>query len=89
MADLVPEYLTFDYRCRYRGIPGAHHDPEDYPMVWTVKVKGTVWDDDDDDGGDGKEVTVGAAQLYMVPDAGNHRPVLHPGRREPRSGQRS
>ncbi|HAG59442.1 MAG TPA: hypothetical protein DCL83_09025 [Arthrobacter bacterium] len=71
MADLVPEYLTFDYRCRYRGIPGAHHDPEDYPMVWTVKVKGTVWDDDDDDdGGDGKEVTVGEAQLYVVPDAG-------------------
>lgn len=69
MADLVPEYLTFDYRCQFRGIPGARHDPEDYPMVWTVKVKGIVWDDDDD-GGDGKEVTVGKAELYVVPDAG-------------------
>lgn len=38
-------------------------------MVWTVKVRGTVWDDEDDSG-DGKEVTVGKAQLYVVPDAG-------------------
>lgn len=69
MSDIVPEYLTFDYRCNFRGIPGAHHDPEDYPMVWTVRVKGTVWDDDDD-GGDGREVNVGEAKLYVVPDAG-------------------
>lgn len=69
MADLVPEYLTYDYRCRFRGVPGVHHDPEDYPMVWTVKVKGTVWEDGDDSG-DGKEVTVGQAELYVVPDAG-------------------
>ena len=37
-------------------------------MFWTVKVKGRVWDDGDD--GDGKEVTVGGAELYIVPDAG-------------------
>jgi GNAT superfamily N-acetyltransferase len=69
MADLVPEYLTYDYRCTFRGVPGVHHDPDDYPMFWTVKVKGRVWDDNDD-GGDGKEVPVGEAGLYIVPDAG-------------------
>ncbi|ALV43367.1 hypothetical protein AU252_21170 [Pseudarthrobacter sulfonivorans] len=69
MADLVPEYLTFDYSCRFRGVPGAHHDPEDYPVSWTARVIGTVWDEDDD-GGDGTEVTVGEAHLYLVPDAG-------------------
>jgi GNAT superfamily N-acetyltransferase len=69
MADLVPEYLTFDYRCRFRGIPGVHHDPDDYPMFWTVKVRGRVWDEQDD-GGDGREVPVGEAELYIVPDAG-------------------
>ncbi|WP_255770049.1 hypothetical protein [Pseudarthrobacter sulfonivorans] len=69
MAGLVPEYLTFDYRCHFRGIPGAHHDPEDYPVPWTVTVTGTVWDEDDD-GADGMEVPVGKAQLYLVPDAG-------------------
>ncbi|MET3172831.1 UNVERIFIED_ORG: GNAT superfamily N-acetyltransferase [Arthrobacter sp. UYCu721] len=69
MADLVPEYLTFDYRCHFRGIPGAHHDPEDYPVFWTVKIKATVWEDDNDDS-EGKEVSVGEAHLYVVPDAG-------------------
>lgn len=69
MADLVPEYLTFEYHCQFRGTPGAGHDPEDYPMLWTVKVKGTLWDDEDD-GGDGHEVSVGQAELYVVPDAG-------------------
>jgi GNAT superfamily N-acetyltransferase len=69
MADLVPEYLTFDYSCRFRGVPGVHHDPEDYPVSWTVTVRGTVWDEDDD-GGDGAEVIVGKAHLYLVPDAG-------------------
>ncbi|WP_285243590.1 hypothetical protein [Pseudarthrobacter sp. fls2-241-R2A-127] len=68
MSDLVPEYLTYDYRCTFRGFPGVHHDPDDYPMFWTVKVKGRVWDDEDE--GDGKEVTVGEAELYVVPDAG-------------------
>lgn len=38
-------------------------------MVWTVKVEGTVWDDEDD-GGDGQEVSVWKAELYVVPDAG-------------------
>lgn len=23
MADLVPEYLTYDYRCTFRGFPGC------------------------------------------------------------------
>ncbi|NUS35730.1 MAG: hypothetical protein HOQ04_04595 [Pseudarthrobacter sp.] len=68
MSDLVSEYLTYDYRCTFRGVPGVHHDPDDYPMFWTVKVKGRVWDDEDE--GDGKEVTVGEAELYVVPDAG-------------------
>jgi hypothetical protein len=69
MADLVPEYLTFDYSCQFRGVPGAHHHPEDYPVPWSVKAKGTVWDADDD-GGDGTEVTVGKAHVYLIPDAG-------------------
>jgi GNAT superfamily N-acetyltransferase len=69
MANLVPEYLTFDYNCRFRGVPGVHHDPEDYPVSWTITVSGTVWDEDDD-GGDGAEVTVGKAHVYLVPDAG-------------------
>lgn len=68
MADLVPEYLTFDYHCHFRGAPGARHDPEDYPVFWTVKVKAMKWEDDNDD--EGKEVFVGEAQLYVVPDAG-------------------
>ena len=38
-------------------------------MFLTVRVKGRVWDDGDD-GGDGKEVSVGEAELYIVPDAG-------------------
>ncbi|MDE8670395.1 hypothetical protein PY310_17595 [Pseudarthrobacter sp. H3Y2-7] len=69
MAGLVPEYLTFDYSCRFRGVPGVHHDPEDYPVTWSVTAKGTVWDEDDD-GADGTEVTVGEARLYLVPDPG-------------------
>ncbi|MGO4186584.1 hypothetical protein [Pseudarthrobacter sp. TAF60_1] len=69
MADLIPEYLTYDYRCQFRGVPGVHHDSEDYPVSWTVTVRGTVWDEDDD-GADGAEVTVAEAHLYLVPDAG-------------------
>jgi len=69
MTALDPEYLTFDYRCEYRGIPGTDHDPEDYPMSWTVSVGGTVWKDDDDDS-DGEEIHVGDARFSIVPDAG-------------------
>ena len=69
MVTLVPEYLTFEYNCQFRGTPGVHHDAEDYPMLWKVKIRGRVWDDQDD-GGDGREVTVGEAELYLVPDAG-------------------
>ena len=69
MEVLLPEYLSFDYRCQFRGIPGVHHDPDDYPLVWNVSVSGRTWDDADD-GGDGTEVRVGEAELYVVPDAG-------------------
>ncbi|MEV7132151.1 hypothetical protein AB0N24_04600 [Arthrobacter sp. NPDC093128] len=69
MPPLDPEYLTFDYHCHYRGIPGPDHDPEDYPMTWTVSVNATVWDEDDD--GDGEEVHVGDARFTIVPDAGD------------------
>ncbi|SDS42447.1 hypothetical protein SAMN04489743_0042 [Pseudarthrobacter equi] len=69
MEVLLPEYLTFDYRCQFRGRPGVHHDPDDYPLVWNVSVNGRTWDGADD-GGDGKEVRVGEAELYVVPDAG-------------------
>ena len=68
MADLIPEYLTYDYSSQFRGVPGAHHDPEDYPVSSTIII-GTVWDEDDD-GGDGAEVTVGNAHPYLVADAG-------------------
>jgi GNAT superfamily N-acetyltransferase len=70
MPQLDPEYLTFNYRCQYRGVPGPDHDPGDYPMEWTVSVSADVWDDDDD-GGDGEEVHVGDAQFTLVPDAGD------------------
>jgi hypothetical protein len=69
MTALDAEYLTFDYRCHYRGIPGPDHDPEDYPMKWTVSVGGTVGDGEYDDG-DGEEVHVGDAHFTVVPDAG-------------------
>jgi hypothetical protein len=68
VSDLVPECLTYDDRCTFHGVPGVHHDLDDYPMFWTVKVRGRVWDDDDE--GDGREVTVGETELYIVPDAG-------------------
>lgn len=61
--------LTFDYHCQFGWTPGVRHNPEDYPMVWTVRVKGSEWDEEDD-GGDGQEVSVGKAELYVVPDAG-------------------
>lgn len=68
MPSLDPEYLTFDYHCHYRGVPSPNHDPEDYPMTWTVSVNATVRDDED---GDGEEVHVGDAQCTIVPDAGD------------------
>lgn len=69
MAGLDPQYLTFDYRCQYRGIPGPDHDPEDYPMVWTVSVGGNARDAGEEDN-DGEDVHVGDASFTLVPDAG-------------------
>ena len=68
MTALDPQYLTFAYSCKYRGIPGTDHDPEDYPMDWSVNVNGLIWDDEDD--GDEEEVEVGNAEFYVVPEAG-------------------
>lgn len=68
MVALDPQYLSFDYRCRYRGIPGLDHDPSDFPIHWTVSVTGTAWAQDGD--GDGTEVHVGDARFSIVPDAG-------------------
>ncbi|SDM03118.1 hypothetical protein [Arthrobacter sp. ok362] len=72
MVALDPQYMTFDYRCEYRGIPGPDHDVEDYPMNWSVAVDGTVWEQDEAGIpiGDGEEVHVGDARFTVVPDAG-------------------
>ena len=72
MVALDPQYMTFDYRCEYRGIPGTEHDVEDYPMNWSVAVDGTVWEEDEAGIpiGDGEEVHVGDARFTVVPDAG-------------------
>lgn len=68
MPALDPDDLTFRYSCEYRGIPGPDHDPADYPMDWTVSVRGTVWHNDD--ASDGEDVYVGEASFRIVPDAG-------------------
>lgn len=72
MVALDPQYMTFDYRCEYRGIPGTEHDVEDYPMKWSVAVDGTVWEEDEAGIhiGDGEEVHIGDARFAVVPDAG-------------------
>lgn len=69
MASLDPEYMTFTYKCEFRGIPGPDHDPSDYAINWTASISATVWDDEDH-GGDGEEVHVGEAHFSIVPDAG-------------------
>lgn len=69
MAILDPNYMTLDYRCQYRGIPGVDHDPEDFPMNWSATIKGVIWDEGEEDG-DGREVRVGDARFTIVPDAG-------------------
>lgn len=68
MPALDPDDLTFQYSCEYRGIPGPDHDPADYPMDWTVSVRGTIWPNDD--AGDGEDVTVGEASFRIIADAG-------------------
>jgi GNAT superfamily N-acetyltransferase len=69
MPALNPDYMTLDYRCQYRGIPGLDHDPGYFPMDWTVSVDGMVWDEGEEDN-DGREVHVGDARFSIVPDAG-------------------
>lgn len=69
MAALDPDYMTLDYRCQYRGIPGLDHDPSDFPMEWSVAIDGLIWDEGEEDG-DGREVHVGDARFTIVPDAG-------------------
>ncbi|MCB5280359.1 GNAT family N-acetyltransferase [Arthrobacter sp. ES1] len=67
MPSLDPDNLTFEYGCVYNGIPGPEHDPEDYPMLWTVRVTAYLRSDErGDDNSD--EVHVGAAMFYIVPD---------------------
>lgn len=68
MTALDPEYLTFQYSCEYRGVPGPEHDPSDFPMNWSVSVNGTDWDEEKDD--EGEDVHVGDAFFRIVPDAG-------------------
>lgn len=67
MPSLDPDNLTFQYGCVYNGIPGPEHDPEDYPMLWTVSVNAYVGFDEGGDGSD-SEVHVGGAMFYIVPD---------------------
>ena len=67
MPSLDAENLTFEYGCVYNGVPGPEHDPEDYPMAWTVKVTAYLGFDEGGDGTD-NEVHVGAAMFYIVPD---------------------
>ncbi|MCG2624454.1 hypothetical protein LVY72_21430 [Arthrobacter sp. I2-34] len=67
MNIIDPEYLQYDYRLSYRGIPHTGHEPEDYPLRWTVAVHADV-SDREDDGEDLREV--GSAVVYLVPDAG-------------------
>lgn len=67
MTVIDPEQLTFEYRLRYRGIPGLEHYPRGYPMRWEVTISGTV---SNADGQGGEEVRVGNAVVEVVPNAG-------------------
>lgn len=69
MATIDPDYMTLEYRCRYRGVPSLDHAPEDFPMEWSVSIQGRVWDEGDEDN-DGRDVHVGDARFSIVPDAG-------------------
>lgn len=69
MVALDPDYMTLDYHCQYRGIPGLDHDPGDFPMGWEVSINGMIWDGGEE-GNDGREVHVGDARFSIVPNAG-------------------
>jgi hypothetical protein len=71
MAALDPDYMTLDYRCQYRGIPGQDLDPSDFAMDWTVSIDAPAWaEGNGDDFEDERRVRVGKAHLTIVPDAG-------------------
>jgi len=80
MTVIDPELLTFEYKLRYRGVPGMEHVPRDYPMRWEITVTtagGTPGsaagaEDSANEGGavEGGEVPVGNAVVQVVPKAG-------------------
>ena len=80
MTVIDPELLTFEYKLRYRGVPGMEHVPRDYPMRWEITVTtsgGTPGsaagaEDSAHQGGapEGGEVPVGNAVVQVVPKAG-------------------
>jgi hypothetical protein len=76
MTVIDPELLIFEYRLRYRGVPGPEHVPRDYPMRWEITVTtagGTAGSSDarqDDGTAEGEEVPVGNAVVQIVPKAG-------------------
>ena len=68
MTVIDPELLTFEYKLRYRGVPGMEHVPRDYPMRWEVAVStasGTAGS-----AAEGEDVPVGNAVVHVVPKAG-------------------
>jgi hypothetical protein len=65
MTVIDPESLFFEYKLRYRGIPGLDHDPVDYPLRWEVAVSCPV----PAPGGD-EERQLGSAVVQVVPKAG-------------------
>lgn len=76
MTVIDPELLIFEYRLRYRGVPGPEHVPRDYPMRWEITVttaggKAVSSDTRQDDGTAAREeVPVGNAVVQIVPKAG-------------------
>lgn len=64
MYVIDPEQLTFEYRLRYRGVPGIEHDPSGYPLRWEITARAAVFADG------GEEVRAGMAVVYLVPRAG-------------------
>lgn len=68
MTVIDPEQLTFEYKLRYRGIPGMEHVPRDYPMRWEVTV--TTAGGTAGSAAEGEDVPVGSAVVKVVPKAG-------------------
>lgn len=63
MPRLDPEMLLYSYASEYRGNPGPEHDPEDYPVLWTVGIQALAADDDPKG-----NVQVGEASVYLIAD---------------------